>query len=428
MFVTIFTMNGDFRFAINEENYFTIVVCSEFLSIFSTIDHENKVIKFHCQQQMNDSLQEKINKWVELYESANIQLRRIRHYFKSIPDGEYFYIFPNCTFSLKDTMIISEKLKALNEGKNQEEIDNEIAKVQKDYDEIFGDIISKYKLITFDTKKKKLYGEPTKEKRHCRYCNKTMDDGVNFKNIAHAISEALGNKTIISAEECDTCNSKFAETIEKDIIKYLHLYRTLYGKKGKNGIPHLKYDNGMEIKYYGENAILIDRLGACKFDQGDDFIIPLKNTINLMNIYRALVKFVIGVIPREYLQYCSKTIDWLNNIKNDGSKLDLPPVATLFDNRFYFDQPELVIYVRKEDCKEFPFIYAEFRTTFFIFVYILPFSDKDSVDFSCKENFDRFWQLNKHFCLTEKWIFNDFNVDKDLILTMNLNFQKQNNE
>lgn len=420
--VTVFTVNGDYTFSINE-----LIIYFEFLNIFISI-YENKVVEFHFQQKMDDSLREKINKWVKLYEPVNIQLRKIKKYFESIPDGEYFFIFPFSTFSLKDTMIIFERLKALNKGKNQDEIDREIAKVQKDYDEIFGDLLRKYELITFDTKKKNIWGEHCKEKRRCRYCNKTMNDGVHFKNIAHAISEALGNKTIISAEECDTCNSKFAETIEKDIIKYLHLYRTLYGKKGKNGVPHLKYDNGVEIKYYGENAILIDTEGVCKFNQEDDFTIPLKDTINLMNIYRALVKFVIGVIPREYLQHCQKTIDWLNNIKNDGSKLDLPPVATLLDNRFYHDQPELVIYIRKEDCKEFPFIYAEFRTTFLIFVFIVPFSDKDSVDFSCKEKFDRFWQLNKHFCLTEKWIFNDFNVDNDLILTMNLNFQKQNNE
>ena len=419
---SILRAKGDCTFSINEEN-----ICLNFLTIFATIDYENSVLNILQPQQMNDSLQEKINKWVELYELANIQLRKIKSFFESIPDGEYFFIFQNSTFSMEDRMIMFEVLKALNEGKNWKDINNHVTKIKKNYNEVFGCCFDKYELLTFNAKHKSLYGETIKEKRRCRYCNKTMADGACFKNVAHAISEALGNRTIISAEECDECNSKFANTIEKDIIEYLHLYRALYGKKGKNGIPHLKYNNGVEIKYDGEHAI-IDTAGVCKFDSGDDFTIPLKNTINFMNIYRALVKFVIGVIPREYLQYCSKTIEWLNNIKNDGSKLNLPPVAILLDNQDYFDQPKLDVYLRKDDDKDLPFIYAEFRSTFLLFVFIIPFSSKDNVDFSCRENFNKFWQFNKRYCCSlQKWIFNDFNVDKDIVYVINLNFPKQNN-
>lgn len=422
---SIYTINGGHEFSINEENDFTTIVYSNLISIFSEIDYENHIIHFCCQQKMDDNIREKINKWVLTYESANIQIRKVKKYFDDIPNEEYFFVFPTLTFSPVDIIAIFENLRALNEGKNQKEIDKQIANVKKEYDELLSDIFKTYTIQICDIRKKHIYGEQTKEKRCCRYCKKTMADGVSFKNIAHAISEALGNKTIISAEECDTCNSKFADTIEKDIIEYLHLYRVLYGKKGKNGVPHLKYENGIELKHDGEKANFFDMTGICHFADGN-FTIPLKfsSPINFMNVYRALVKFVIGVIPGEYLQYYSKTINWLNHINNDGSKLDLPPVATLLNNQTFYDQPELCIYIQKKDNKELPFIYAEFKSTLFKFVYIIPFSDKDTIDFSTKENFDKFWKFNKYYSSKEGWIFNNFNLDKDIVVTMNLNFTK----
>ncbi|MBP3365898.1 MAG: hypothetical protein J6K96_02770 [Treponema sp.] len=422
---SIYTINGDHKFSINEENDFTIIVYSNLISIFSEIDYEKHIINFCCQQKMDNCIREKINSWGLAYESANIQIRKIKKYFDEISDGEFFFVFPTSNFSLLDVISIFENLRALNEGKSQEEIDKQIANVKKEYYALFADVFNNYNIQICDIKKKYTYGEPVKEKRCCRYCKKTMADGVTFKNIAHAISEGLGNKTIISAEECDNCNSKFAETIEKDIIEYLKLYRTLYGKKGKNGVPHLKYKNGIELKHDGKKANFLDIAGNCHFSEGN-FSIPLKfsSPINFMNIYRALVKFVIGVIPVEYIQYYSRTIEWLNNIKNDGSKINLPPVTTLLNNQTFYDQPELCIYMQKKENKELPFIYAEFKSTFFIFVYIIPFSDKDIIDFSIKENFDKFWQFNKHYSTKEGWVFNNFNLDKDIVVTMNLNFSK----
>lgn len=423
---SIFTIRGEHKFSIEEENDISLTIYSALLLIFGSVDYDNQIINFCCQQQMNDELLEKIKTWVSTYESVNIQLRKIKSYFESIPNGEYFFVFPIGSFSHKDTIMIFEHLKGLNAGKDLEEIKKQIADAQKLFDEIFSNIFEKYFVSICDTKKRIIYGEQKKEKRRCRYCNKTMSDGVTFSNIAHTVSEALGNKTIISAEECDSCNSRFAETIEKDIINYLHIYRVLFGKKGKSGVPHLKFKNGMEIKYDGEKANIFDMLGASKLEQGN-FNVPLllNDPINFMNIYRALVKFALGVIPVEYLQYYSKTINWLNDIKNDGSKLNLPQVAVLLDNRFYYDQPELITYIQKNSDKKLPFIYAEFKSTFFIFVFIIPFSDKDSLDFSCKENFNYFWQFNKQYSSNNNWVFHDFNIDKDIILTLNLNFKKR---
>ena len=124
---SIYTINGDHKFSINEENDFTTIVYSNLISIFSEIDYENHIIHFCCQQKMDDNIREKINKWVLTYESANIQIRKVKKYFDDIPNEEYFFVFPTLNFSPVDIIAIFENLRALNEGKNQEEIDKQIA-------------------------------------------------------------------------------------------------------------------------------------------------------------------------------------------------------------------------------------------------------------------------------------------------------------
>ena len=46
------------------------------------------------------------------------------------------------------------------------------------------------------------------QNRVCRFCGKRSPE-VTFESEAHAIPEALGNKSIFSAYECDVCNHMF---------------------------------------------------------------------------------------------------------------------------------------------------------------------------------------------------------------------------
>lgn len=66
---------------------------------------------------------------------------------------------------------------------------------------------------------------------------------VTYSQKAHAISEALGNKTVILFDECDNCNEKFSKSLEPQIVEYLSLFRTMFGVKGKRG----------DTKYKGYN-------------------------------------------------------------------------------------------------------------------------------------------------------------------------------
>ena len=69
-----------------------------------------------------------------------------------------------------------------------------------------------YELFLFVPTQKIVVGESDKNKRRCIYCGGFLGDNkrTTFKEKAHAIPEALGNKKFIQNEECDSCNSFFA--------------------------------------------------------------------------------------------------------------------------------------------------------------------------------------------------------------------------
>ncbi|MFA5989474.1 MAG: hypothetical protein WC803_07705 [Sphingomonas sp.] len=65
----------------------------------------------------------------------------------------------------------------------------------------------------------------------CRYCGSS--DPKSFKNRSHTLPEALGNKWITSADECDACNrlfSRYDDALAKSVAPIL----TVGGTRGKN--------------------------------------------------------------------------------------------------------------------------------------------------------------------------------------------------
>ncbi len=84
------------------------------------------------------------------------------------------------------------------------------------------------------------FGENNK-KRKCAFCDLTEDNGVTFKNISHAIPENLGNKRVISLEECDTCNGLGARC-EEELANMLDIERVFSGARGKSGPASLDAD------------------------------------------------------------------------------------------------------------------------------------------------------------------------------------------
>lgn len=434
---SIYSENGDHKTIINEENEVTLSFYSQLLQIFSTIDYDKKVIHFSCTHQMNDEIKEKIKNLTARYENFNIKIKQFYSYFSNIPNSKYFCVFPETDFTVEQIMNIFESIRLLNQGCKFEDLDSKIKKSNDDFNEMFGSLVEQYEILVYSPRRKTIYGEKDKTNRICKYCKRSSSE-TTFHEEAHAISEALGNKTLISAEECDECNHLFSSTIEKDIFNYLKIFRVLYGKKGKKTIPELYFNNGIKL-YYKKNvdvngekkdiAVFEDKKGTASLDENNNFNIPLElsENVNFMNIYRCLVKFAIAVLPMEIVNKLNRTIEWIKNIKNDSSILNLPKVAHLITSNAYYDQPEITIYKRKENGnRELPFLFCELKIEFFVFVYIIPFTDGDITDFSIEENYNNFWNFNKHYNRISSWVFNNFNCDESKPLIINL-YIKANN-
>ena len=75
--------------------------------------------------------------------------------------------------------------------------------------------------------------------RLCRFCGKGVPE-VSFSKTAHAVPEFLGNRDILSMNECDTCNDYFATQYEDHLSKWSQYPRALSQIKGKKKKPTFK--------------------------------------------------------------------------------------------------------------------------------------------------------------------------------------------
>lgn len=413
--ITFLALSQTFELDIKSENE-NYPIVNDLLSIFTEkIDHENLQININYSLQQNTcSINSKINIVVQKYKNINHKINRLNSYFNELKNNEYFFIFLNTSISKEQSFQFHNYLFAL-ENKDYEDVTRQM-------NDLFKALMNCYEMFIFDENTRNKIGEPDKSKRVCRFCNKSNGD-VTYRKVAHSISEALGNKKIITNDECDACNEKFGAGIERDLIIYLNLFRNFYGIKGKNGIPKLKGKNFeienkesmIEIKKILTDDEIID------LNHGN-FKIRLQSTQNItaQNIYKALSKYALGVIDRAQITNFTETIEWINGTKNIDQ---LPKVAMLTSYNLFSTHPRLMVYLRKADNHKLPYAVAEFQFTFLTFVYIVPSLSKDTIDFTQDDNFKYFWNFFKHYSREPNWNFQNMNENIARPFVMNLNFE-----
>lgn len=90
------------------------------------------------------------------------------------------------------------------------------------------------------------------ENTRCLFCGKVYKKGKK-KDVAHAISECLGNKKLINYRECYECNHLFGEILENHLGKFIMPYRfvcRIFGKRNKNIIRDNPKDKDMVYENY----------------------------------------------------------------------------------------------------------------------------------------------------------------------------------
>ena len=234
--------------------------------------------------------------------------------------------------------------------------------------------------------KSQYFGES--EDRTCRFCGKKEPD-VRFSSKAHAISEFLGNKSLICNEECDNCNDAFSKTIERDTSNMLSFLLTLHSIQGKRG---LRKTAGKNFKMSLDKSTAIgDNIGTLRMQFNKDFpnditdFIKKRLPIDLgnqkyipQNVYKCLCKYVISVLNSDILPNFQDTIKWINN----PTKYSRLPMVAFGNSASFLSAPALLVSIRKKKDYNHPYCFAILSVMNIAYAFIIPFSSEDKYRFN----------------------------------------------
>ncbi|MDA4848623.1 hypothetical protein [Hoeflea poritis] len=179
----------------------------------------------------------------------------------------------------------------------------------------------------------------------CRYCG--CQDSRKFKKVAHTFPEALGNKWVMSVDECDSCNGKFS-VYEDALAKAVGPFLTLGGVKGKKGIRQTgRSQSNSKIRHSMEGG---RRRISIRAESGGVGIDPatgnMKAVIGVKGdkfvpllAYKALCKMGLALLPEKELGNFGKLIAWIGD---PGSGADMVPLEVGASFALIGNSPPLV--------------------------------------------------------------------------------------
>jgi len=178
--------------------------------------------------------------------------------------------------------------------------------------------------------------KPRRE-RKCRFCGLDAMQ-TKFAKHAHAIPELLGNRHLLSDSECDTCNERFS-AFENDLASYLGAKRALNRARAKSKIPTFKSQGAtvtvQNEEFYGvKDGMAISRKSAndetFTYDRetGTLEIKYFKQPYVPLNVYKALVKIAMSVMPERHLDDYAALLALL--LSDDANELAAYATVAIF--------------------------------------------------------------------------------------------------
>lgn len=165
-------------------------------------------------------------------------------------------------------------------------------------------------------------------KGRCRFCGQA--DPRGFRNVAHTLPEAFGNKWVTSLDECDACNARFS-AFDDALVKSMGAILTVGGTQGKGNkvrqtgrsdgpasIRHRVVDGQRSISMYTNETSFSEHFrvnldtGELVFSipGGTERFVPTK-------AYKALIKMAVALLPVDELANFTKIIAWLGSADDD---------------------------------------------------------------------------------------------------------------
>ena len=175
----------------------------------------------------------------------------------------------------------------------------------------------------------------------CRFCG--SDDPTGFRQKAHTIPEALGNKWLFSRDECDACNALFSR-YDQALADVVAPILTLGATKGKGNrvrktgrshsrskIRHSRDAQGKRSLRLGAALKDDEAIGRIDLETGDWVLEhPLPSTpFRPRHAYKALCKIGYALLPEDELGNFTKLREWLQD-PDDGLDFTALPVSIRF--------------------------------------------------------------------------------------------------
>lgn len=358
------------------------------------------------------------NKWkeifIKIFEKASEkfpELQSVIALVSELDEGKCLGVLLNCSIDAIETKKLLLKMQELESGNCTKE-------EMKVFLNKYSALLEKYHLLNYPNNKMVRIGEQKRELRICRYCGCLMSDKATFKTDAHTISKSLGNIYYFTNDECDRCNKKFGATIEQELLKYLSFSRVLSGQfegfkfhKIKTGSIEMSVNpdtNNVEFKLKDYTKVLVKK---------DKIVIVLEvDSIDFSDVYRAMVKYVIGMLPASELKHFKKTISWINkeftvSLPNIKETIHKEPVVHPFIN----------LYIRKNNADSLPYLCADLHILHYEFVFMIPGCELDNHILS-STIMDEFLKLYEN---DEKWYDIQFDDKQPTRLLLNISFEKK---
>lgn len=216
----------------------------------------------------------------------------------------------------------------------------------------------------------------------CRYCGKSSED-VEFKKIAHALPELVGNKFLFSRDECDSCNSFFDKNLENNLANFLGILRTTTKIKGKGGVPKFKSADGERVEIVGDDLILIEHHDSSMVQVDDRnkhiSITTEKSSYIPLAVYKCFVKMALAILPDHERHGYRHTINWIVGGKKPPAfnVRALKVSRTFVNGGKYMPSLQIMLLKRTKDEKINPNLFCLVSFNNLIFQFFVPFGDKD---------------------------------------------------
>ena len=219
------------------------------------------------------------------------------------------------------------------------------------------------------------------EERLCRFCGRGTGE-TTFRKRAHVVPESLGNKSLLSLNECDVCNKFFADEYEDHLAKWFGPFRTVCQMHGKKGVPAYKEEN-IRIEM-GDRGLHFEITAPELFRDISEqegpiaFKLPVSTPSQPYVPIRAamaLVKIACSVCPKEDLHQCHPAIAWL--LGQASVKMSGVPVLYAFTPGPDPYKVGKVMLLRRKGTEPLPYLWCLVASSNHRFQFFVPLCPND---------------------------------------------------